>query len=176
VVDAKPRALLRDGPLHGPHSAGTEKELAPLLHIETPPDKTGAKKTFQVGEFDQYLKVSGIRPILAERHAAIIALGSRANALYRPVIGEYEAAFAVLAKGSKRGVRERLTTGEHTRALVLRRTSEIADYLNWYEATQMGSKSDAFDSYLKAANEISEQDRKRSDPIARYLDELEQEF
>jgi hypothetical protein len=154
----------------------TEKELVPLLKFETPPDKTGGKKTFAVGEFDQYLKVSGIRLILSERHAAIIALGSHANALFRPVIADYEAAFASLAKGRKRGVRERLAAGEHTRALVLRRTSEIADYLNWYEATQMGSKSNAFDSYLKAANEISEQDRKRTDPIARYLDDLEQEF
>ena len=154
----------------------TEKELIPLLQIEAPPDKKGAKKTFAVGEFDEYLKRPGIRVILTARHAAIIALGSHANALYRPVIADYEAAFASLAKGRKRGVREQLAEGERTRAVVVRRTSEIADYLNWFEATQMGSKTDTFDSYLKAANEISEQDRKRSDPIGRYLDDLEQEF
>ena len=154
----------------------TEKELIPLLKIDAPPDKTGAKATFAAGEFDQYLKRPGIRAILIERHSAIIALGSRANALYRPVIADYEGAFALLAKGKKGGVRERLAEGERTRSLVLRRMAEIADYLNWFEATQMGSKNDAFDSYLKAANEVSEQDRKRSDPIARYLDDLQQEF
>jgi len=154
----------------------TEKELIPLLQIVAPPDKTGAAKTFQVGEFEQYLKRPGIRAILNERHAAIIALGSQANALYRPVIADYEAVFASLAKGKKGGVRERLAEGEHTRSLVVRRTSEIADYLNWFEATQMGSRNDAFDNYLKAANELSEQDRKRTDPIGRYLDDLEKEF
>jgi len=154
----------------------TEKELLPLLQIEAPADKSGSKKTFAVGEYDQYLKRPGIRAVLNERHASIIALGSRANALYRPVIAEYEAVFAFLAKGRKRGVRERLEAGERTRSLVTRRTVEIADYLNWFEATQMGLKSDTFDSYLKTANEISEQDRKRTDPIARYLDDLEQEF
>jgi hypothetical protein len=154
----------------------TEKELIPLLQIEAPPNKRDAQKAFAVGEFDQYLKRPGIRAILNEHHAAIIALGSRANALYRPVIADYEAVFASLAKGRKRGVRERLAEGEHTRSLVIRRTVEIADYLNWFEATQMGSKSDTFDSYLKTANEISEQDRKRADPIGRYLDDLEQEF
>jgi hypothetical protein len=92
------------------------------------------------------------------------------------VIADYEAVFASLAKGKKGGVRERLAEGEHTRSLVVRRTSEIADYLNWFEATQMGSRNDAFDNYLKAANELSEQDRKRTDPIGRYLDDLEKEF
>ena len=92
----------------------TEKELIPLLKIEAPPDKTGAKKTFPVGEFDQYLKRPGIRAILNERHAAIIALGSHANALYRPVIADYEAVFASLSKGRTRGVRDRLAEGERT--------------------------------------------------------------
>jgi hypothetical protein len=59
---------------------------------------------------------------------------------------------------------------------VLRRCSDIADYLNWFEATQMGSRSNTFDNYLKTANEISEQDRKQKSPIARYLDEFELEF
>jgi hypothetical protein len=154
----------------------TEKELIPLLQIEAPAGKRDPKRTFLVGEFDQYLKRPGIRTVLGERHSAIIALGSRANALYRPVIADYEAVFASLAKGSKRGVRERLADGEHTRVLVIRRTVEIADYLNWFEATQMGSKSDTFDSYLKTANELSEEDRKRANPIGRYLDDLEQEF
>jgi hypothetical protein len=134
------------------------------------------KKTFPVGEFDQYLKRPGIRAVLSARHAAIIALGSHANALYRPVIADYEAVFASLSKGKTRGVRDRLAEGERTRSVVIRRTAEIADYLNWFEATQMGSKSDTFDSYLKTANEISEQDRKHTDPIGRYLDDLEQEF
>jgi hypothetical protein len=154
----------------------TEKELIPLLQIEAPADKAGPKKIFPVGEFDEYLKRPGIRAILTARHGEIIALGSRANALFRPVIAAYEAAFSSLAKGRKGGVRERLAEGERTRSVVLRRIAEIADYLNWFEATQMGLKSDTFDSYLKAAHEISEQDRKRSDPIGRYLNDLDQEF
>jgi hypothetical protein len=154
----------------------TEKQLIPLLQIEAPPDKKSPKKTFAVGEFEQYLKRPGIRPVLIERHAAIIALGSRANALYRPVIADYEAVFASLSKGNKRGVRERLAAGEHTRALVIRRTADIADYLNWFEATQMGLRSDTFDSYLKTANEISTQNQRRAGPIGEYLDELEKEF
>ena len=154
----------------------TEKELAALLAIEIPAGKDGAVKTFAPGDFAQYLKLPGSRAVLAERHALIVALSARANALYRPVLADYEQAFALLARGKTGGIRERFARIEEYRASVLRRTAEIADYLNWFEGTQIGGKSNAFDSYLKTANEISEQELKRHDPISRYLDEMEQAY
>ena len=154
----------------------TEKELAALLAIEIPAGKDGAVKTFAPGDFAQYLKLPASRPVLAERHLLVVALSARASALYRPVLAEYEQAFALLARGKTGGVRERLDRIEQYRSSVLRRTAEIADYLNWFEGTQIGGKSNAFDSYLKTANEVSAQEQKRHDPIARYLDELEHEY
>ncbi len=154
----------------------TEKQLTPLLSIEFPVGKSGEKKTFGIGDFGQYLQLPASRPALTERHTSIIALSTRANALYRPVLAEYEQAYALLVKGKARGVRERLTRVEQYRATVLRRTVEIADYLNWFEATQMGVRSNTFDEYLKTANEVSEQEKKPSGPVARYLDELEREY
>ena len=154
----------------------TEKELAPLLAIEIPDGKGGEKKTFAADDFAQYLKLPASRAVLAERHTLIVALSARANALYRPVLVDYEQTFALLAHGKTGGVRERLARIEQYRASVLRRTAEIADYLNWYEGTQLGGRSNAFDSYLKTASEISEQEQKRRDPIARYLDDFEQEY
>ena len=154
----------------------TEKELAALLAIEIPTGKDGAKKAFAPGDFAQYLKLPASRAVLAERHTQIIALSARASALYRPVLVEYEQAFALLARGKTGGVRERLARIEEYRASVLRRTAEIADYLNWFEGTQLGGKSNAFDSYLKTASEISGQEQKRRDPISRYLDGIEREY
>jgi hypothetical protein len=58
---------------------------------------------------------------------------------------------------------------------VLRRTVDIADYLNWIEATQLATRSEKFDGYLKVANEMSAP-AKRNDPITKYLDEIAQEF
>ena len=154
----------------------TEKQLAAVLAIEIPAGKDGAVKTFAPGDFAQYLKLPASRPALAERHALIIALSARASALYRPVLAEYEQAFAQLARGKTGGVRERLERIEQYRTSVLRRTAEIADYLNWFEGTQLGGKSNVFDSYLRTANELSTQEQKRRDPIARYLDEIEHEY
>ena len=154
----------------------TEKELAPLLKIEIPEGKSGEKKPFAIDDFAQYLKLPASRAVLAERHTLIVTLSARANALYRPVLVDYEQAFALLARGKTGGVRERLARIDQYRTSVLRRTAEIADYLNWYEGTQLGGHSNAFDSYLKTASEISEQEQKRRDPIARYLDDFEQEY
>ncbi len=154
----------------------TEKELAPLLAIEIPAAKGGEKKTFVIDDFAQYFKLPASRAVLAERHTLVVALSARANALYRPVLADYEQALALLARGKTGGVRERLAHIEQYRGSVLRRTAEIADYLNWYEGTQLGGHSNAFDSYLKTANEMSEQEQKRRDPIGRYLDDFEQEY
>ncbi len=154
----------------------TDKALAPLLQIELVINKKGDKKTFSVGDFTQFTKLSSSRATLSARHADIVALSARANALMRPVVGDYEQIFALLARGKTHGIRDRLAKAEEYRTFVLKRTSEIADYLNWFEATQMKTRSGAFDSYLKTANEISEQDRKQKGAIGRYLDELEREF
>lgn len=154
----------------------TEKALASLLRLEVAINKAGDKRTFGVAEFAEYLKVPASRAALTSRHNEIIALSLRADALYRPVLADYEQIFSLLARGKSRGMRDRLAQVEQYRSFVLRRSSEIADYLNWFEATQMGSRSNMFDNYLKTANEISEQDRKQKNPIGRYLDEFEQEF
>ena len=156
--------------------ADTDKVLAPLLQIEFVTNKKGDKKTFAIGDFAQFMKLSSSRATLASRHAEIVALSARANTLMRPLVGDYEEIFALLARGKTHGLRDRLAKVEEYRVFVLKRTSQIADYLNWFEATQMKTRSGAFDNYLKTANEISEQDRQQKGAIDRYLDELEQEF
>jgi hypothetical protein len=156
--------------------AETDKTLADLLEVELVINKAGEKKTFAVADFAHFMKLPASRTTLAGRQTEIIALGTRANALMRPVVTGYEEILALLSRGKTHGLRDRLEKVEAYRAVVLRRTSEIADYLNWWEATQLKSRSGEFDNYLKTANEISEQDRKQTGPIGKYLDELEQEF
>ncbi len=154
----------------------SDRTLASLLEFEVAVNKAGEKKTFAVADFEQYLKLSASRAVLAARRAEILALSTRSNALFRPVVADYEQLFALLARGKSRGVRTRLAKAEEYRLVILRRTAEIADYLNWFEATQMITRSHAFDDYLRTASELAEQERRRKGPIAEYLDELEQGF
>jgi hypothetical protein len=156
--------------------AETDKQLAPLLSLTIPTGKPREKKTFTLPAFTEYLKLPASRTVLAEHHAKVIALSTRANAVFRPILVDYEAVFALLGQGKTKGVRERLASIQKYRTNVLQRMNDIADYLNWFEATQDTGQSHAFDEYLKTAREIAEQERKQRAPIARYLDELEREY
>lgn len=156
----------------------TDRALNTLLDVTLTTDKAGTMHTFHIGEFDAFLKIKGAREALASRHGEVLALGARANAIFRPVVAGYEEILALLMKGRTRGVRERMVRVEIYREAVLHRMGEIADYLNWYEATQMGVRSDAFDGFLRAAREV-ERDPGTSGisaAIKRYLDEMEKEF
>ncbi len=153
----------------------TDAQLAALLKVEVDLGKASGKKVFAVADFDEYLKAPASRAALIERAQEVTALSSRANALFRPVLVEYEAIFVALARGKAHGVKERLARIEHYREIVLRRTSDVADYLNWYEATQMRTPSDAFDGYLQTANEFAHR-VKHNDPVSRYLDGIASEF
>jgi len=155
---------------------GTDKALSQLLELEFGINKAGDKKTFAVADYAQFMKLPSSRATLASRHREILELSTRANVLMRPVVVDYEQTFALLSRGKKHGIRDRIAKAEEYRAFALRRISDIADYLNWFEGTQMKSRSEAFDNYLKTANELSEQDKRQTGPISEYLDELEQEF
>ena len=54
--------------------------------------------------------------------------------------------------------------------------SEIDDYMNWFEATQMKSGSGNFTGYLNAVDQSQLQTRKRRDPLSVYVDALEDQF
>ncbi len=154
----------------------TDRQLAALLEIEIVIDKTGAKKKFPLADFAQFLKLPAAPAALAARKLAVFTLGAQANALLRPVVSEYEEVFALLARGKTQKLSARIENIEQYRATVLHRMDKIADYMNWYEATQTGVRTNAFDGYLKAANEVSREELHRSEPIARYLDLLEKEY
>ncbi|MEA3210025.1 MAG: hypothetical protein QOE70_3082 [Chthoniobacter sp.] len=153
----------------------TDRQIAALLSFEVA-QKTGGARRFTIEQFAEYLKLPASRQVIARQQVALAGLSARANGLLRPVVAEYQEVCALLARGKTHGVAARLEQAAQLRTAVVRRAEEIADYLNWFEATQMGSRSHAFDNYLKTANELSEQDRQHRDPVAGYLDELERQY
>ena len=154
----------------------TDRQISALLEVELVTDKKGTKKKFAIGEYATFMKLPGAQAAMTARKKSVIALAVQASALLRPVLSDYDEIFTYLARGKTPRFTERLEELERYRATVLHRMDQIADYLNWYEATQFGTRTHAFDSYLKAANELSRNEARRSEPIARYLDLLEKEF
>jgi hypothetical protein len=154
----------------------TNRELTAQIRLTVTTSKSGERRTFRLEDYREFIKLPASREVLRARQTALVALSARANALFRPVIAEYEQIVMLLSRGKSRGVDQRLAKAESYRQEVLRRLAQIEDYMNWFEATQLGIRSDAFDSYLKTAAEIAEQENRASDQITRYLDQLEREL
>jgi hypothetical protein len=156
----------------------TDRELQALLEFDIVRDKAGSTERFALGQWREFMKLPGARAALTTQHRQIVALATRANALLRPVVAGYEEIFARLARGSTRGLAERIHKVEIYRTTVLQRSSDIAYYLNWFEATQLGVRSQAFDEYLRRARQAESTPAlgTTGKAIAEYLDELEKEF
>jgi len=156
----------------------TDSELSELLEFELVINKAGDKKRFTLSEFEKFVKLPSSKAAMQNIQGSLVRLSTRANALFRPVIVDYEKIFAQLARKKTRGITERLAEIQRYRDVVLHRMAAIGDYLNWFEATQFGARSHAFDSYMKVANEAAAEELRvrANDPIGQYLDGLEQEF
>ena len=103
-----------------------------------------------------------------------MVLAASANPVMRPIVVEYQEIAQLLARGKHKGVAERLARLKKTRSRLVARMNDIDDYMNWFEATQLNSKSGVFADYLKAAGESAEP--KRHDALSVYLDAIEQQI
>lgn len=107
--------------------------------------------------------------LMRERALECIALEFRAHPLMKPVVSEYRRIFMTLERKPKAKVDGEIAELERLRALLLQRHSEVLDYLNWYEATQL---EDDGDSMLEKMPELPEIPP-RTDPVTRALDGVE---
>jgi hypothetical protein len=98
------------------------------------------------------------------------------NPVLRPIGREYQELLALLVRGKGRAVPKRLSRLEATRQQLAARMSEIDDYMNWFEATQMSSGSGNFTGYLKALDQSQLQTPRRHDPLSVYVDALEDQL
>ena len=153
-------------------SEETERQLAHLLRVEIQEPKKPVV-AFALEEFPQFVRLPARKPALELLRHNILALSARANPLYQPVLAEYERIAALLGRGKTKGVQERLARARGIREHIQREMSQIADYLNWFEATQSQTPSGAFAEYMKAAELALERQPRRRDPISVYLDSLE---
>lgn len=154
----------------------TDRELNKLLEFHVVTDKQGRTKKFSVGQFAEYVKLPGAKASLSTQRNAIVGLSARANALFRPILTGYEEIFALLLAGKTKGIADQIHGVELYRTTVVHRMSDISDYLNWYEATQMPGNIKPFESYLRAAKELEEKPQQTSigKSISDYLDLMEE--
>jgi hypothetical protein len=154
----------------------TDLRITALLAIQLPAAKAGETKKFTLDQFKDFIKIKESREALARVSEGFLALQLTANPQLRTVVVEYQKLSGELARGKTRGMAERLAAADNNRRMILQRMSDIGDYMNWFEATQVTSRSNSFDAYMKTATELAAPQPRRQDPISRYLDSVEIEF
>ena len=139
--------------------------------------KKTAVKTYRLTDFEKFTPFKQNLQLLAAARAGLTLLTGRANPLSRPIVTGYQEVVNDLVRNRTKGVGERLGELALARKAIVNRREAIADYLNWFEATQARDQSGAFEDYFRAARQVEQPPTAhRPDSISAYLDEMELEF
>jgi hypothetical protein len=154
--------------------AESQRRLDELLQIKISDDSRnrGRPTSVNLGELSGRKLSPQEKAAVEDMSQALLLLVGTAHPVLRPVAREYEQVAALLARGKRRGIAKRLSHLDITRQELSARMSEIDDYMNWFEATQMETQSGAFNDYLKAMNQSQVSAPRRRDPLSVYLDAL----
>src|SRR4029453_6734909 len=150
----------------------SERRLDELLRAEIP----NTEKSLDWSELARRKASAAEKAALNELARTLLLFFSQANPVLRPVAREYQQMAALLARGKRRGIAKRLTRLQNTREQLTARMSDVDDYMNWFEATQLPARSGVFADYLRAASQPQATLPRRRDPISIYLDTLEDQF
>ncbi|HEY6154192.1 MAG TPA: hypothetical protein VIW07_10670 [Candidatus Udaeobacter sp.] len=155
--------------------AESERRLDELLTLKiSQPNKP--VKLVKLEELAQHKLTVSEKVAIDQLKRDLMFLVPQTNPVLRPIGREYQEILALLARGKRKAVLKRLSRVDFTRQQLAARMTEIDDYLNWFEATQMNSGSGNFTGYLKAADQSQVPAPRRHDPLSIYVDALEDQF
>jgi hypothetical protein len=150
----------------------SERRLDELLRLKISEANKPAKPE-GLDELAQHKMSASEKMALSELNRELLLFVAQANPVLRPIVREYQEIVALLGRGKRKRMAKRLSRLEVIRKQLAARMSDIDDYMNWFEATQMKSRSGNFTGYLKAANHSQLAAPKRHDPLSVYVDALE---
>ncbi len=156
----------------------TDDHIEQLLSFPGPVDaKNTSVKTYRLTDFEKFTPLKKNAQILEGTRAGLILLTGRANPLTQSIVAGYQEVVESLLHNRTKSVAEKLEELSLARKAVVKRREAIADYLNWYEATQMTDQSGAFEEYFRTARQVERpQAVHRPDSISAYIDEMDMEF
>jgi hypothetical protein len=155
--------------------AESEQRLDEFLRVKIS-DAGNSSKQVELSELSQR-KPSGVEKIALNELSENLGLFTiRANPVMRPIVREYQQIAALLARGKRKRVAERLVRVQATRTTLAARMSDIDDYMNWFEATQSKTGSGVFVDYLRAVGESQIPAPRRRDALSVYLDSVAEQL
>jgi hypothetical protein len=135
----------------------SERELAELL------------KSVNGGQsLSEAAKSKGGGFLMRECVVRLLNLEFRAHPLFQPILEQYRNIASLLANKPKAAVSAKIQELESTRALLVERSEKIADYLNWFEVTQLDTADNPTQQPPATPVAIP-----RNNPYSLYLDSLE---
>ena len=155
--------------------AESERLLGELLQVKASEANRPPKLT-SVAELAKRKPSANEKMALNDLSHELLVFVVQANPVLRPIAREYGEIAALLARGKRRGIVKRLSRLETTHKQLASRMSDIDDYMNWFEATQMKNGSGNFTDYLKAIDQSQLSISKRRDPLTVYVDALEDQL
>jgi hypothetical protein len=155
--------------------AESERRLDEFLSVKIS-DPNKPEKVARLNELAQRKLSASEKMALDQLKRDLLSFVPQTNPVLRPIGREYQEIAALLARGKRRGVPKRLARLDVTRQQLGARMTEIDDYMNWFEATQMSSGSGNFTGYLKAMDQSQGPAPRRHDPLSVYVDALEDQF
>ncbi len=155
--------------------AESEQRLGELLQMKASEANRPPKLT-SVAELAKRKPSANEKMTLNDLGHELLVFVVQANPVLRPIAREYGEIAALLVRGKRRGIVKRLSRLETTHKQLASRMSDIDDYMNWFEATQMKNGSGNFTDYLKAIDQSQLSISKRRDPLTVYVDALEDQL
>jgi len=153
----------------------TEEKLASLLQTKFM-RTDGRDKSLSFEDLCQRKPAPTQRLALQKVGQELLLLAAQANPALRSVVQDYQQVATQLALGKIRGLAARLADLKTLRAKLSARMTEIDDYLNWFEATQLSTRSGLFEDCLNTSSLETPSRAHRKDSFSAYLDAMEAEF
>ncbi|MEO6846693.1 MAG: hypothetical protein ABI443_04685 [Chthoniobacterales bacterium] len=158
----------------------TDQALSEILNAPFPnrPKKSAAALPQGPATFPVLARRKDSKIFFQTMESDLLRLDLRAHPLYRPIIQQYIALIQKLIANklilSKISDDEKhIAEIEAARKIIRERMTKITDYLNWYEATKMSTRSHEFDVILKNAARYDSGKSQTPNPISSYLDDVE---
>ncbi len=152
----------------------TEKQLTLVMEDLRPaadPKKPELEKLSGPLAMPVLAKDKNGRFLLARKADELLRLEGKAHPVYRPVVEEYRLIASELATKPRRDAEKRLLAVGELRAALYARCEAMSDYVNWFEATQLDTPSEAFPENIGKSPEKSVMPR--SDAISLAVDSAE---
>jgi hypothetical protein len=146
---------------------------APLPVAPAPAAAASAGVTYPIEDYAVILAHPEKDKLLAQARLSLQSLGIRGNALFREIAADYQKVIADLSAGKTKDMDARLKALRKRAVETYVQACAVQDHLDWFEATQSTRYSGLFEDFLTLPERVREELPPRTDPISKYLDEVE---